>query len=88
MMGALKRIEKIISENPFEEKKKKPWLKFNRGLAPVGHEGSLFKRFFKRWEKYCVAISCVLFRNAQFDFRSFLSFLSLFCGPLPGRMSP
>ena len=44
MMGALKRIEKIISQNPFEEKK--PRLKFNRGLAPVGHEGSLFKRFF------------------------------------------
>ena len=46
MMGALKRIEKTISENPFEEKKKKPRLKFNRELAPVGHEGSLFKRFF------------------------------------------
>ena len=46
MMGALKRIEKIISENPFEEKKKKPRLKFNRGLAPVDHKGSLFKRFF------------------------------------------
>ena len=46
MMGALKRIEKIISEKPFEQKKKKPRLKFNRGLAPVGHEGSLFKRFF------------------------------------------
>ena len=46
MMGALKRIEKIISENPFEQKKKKSRLKFNRGLAPVDHKGSLFKRFF------------------------------------------
>ena len=45
-MGALKRIEKIISENPFEQKKKKPKLKFNQGLAPVGHKGSPFKRFF------------------------------------------
>ena len=46
MMDALKKIEKIISENPFEQKKKNPRLKFNRGLAPVDHKGSLFKRFF------------------------------------------
>ena len=53
MMGALKRIEKIISENPSEQKKKKPRLKFNRELAPVGHEGSLFKRFLTLGEILC-----------------------------------
>ena len=32
-MDALKRIEKIIRENAFEQKKKKPRLKCNPGLA-------------------------------------------------------
>ena len=35
-MDALKRIEKIIRENAFEQKKKKPRLKFNPGLALIG----------------------------------------------------
>ena len=30
--SALKRIEKIIRENAFEQKRKKPGLKFNPGL--------------------------------------------------------
>ena len=33
---ALKRIEKIIRKNAFEQNKKKPGLKFNPGLALVG----------------------------------------------------
>ena len=33
---ALKRREKIIRENAFEQKKKKPGLKFNPRLAPIG----------------------------------------------------
>ena len=32
----LKRIEKIMLENSFEQKKKKPGLKFNPGLALIG----------------------------------------------------
>ena len=35
-MDALKRIEKIIQENAFEHKEKKPGLKFNPGLALIG----------------------------------------------------
>ena len=35
-MDALKRIEKIIRENAFEQKKKKLRLKFNPGLALIG----------------------------------------------------
>ena len=35
-MDALKRIEKIVGENAFEQKKKKPRLKFNPGLALIG----------------------------------------------------
>ena len=35
-MDALKRIEKIIQENAFEQKEKKPRLKFNPGLALIG----------------------------------------------------
>ena len=35
-MDAVKRIEKIIRENAFEQKKKKPRLKFNPGLALIG----------------------------------------------------
>ena len=31
--SALKRIEKIIRENAFEQKRKKPGLKFNPGLS-------------------------------------------------------
>ena len=32
----MKRIEKIIRENAFEQKKKKPGLKFNPGLLLIG----------------------------------------------------
>lgn len=35
-LNALKRIEKIIPENAFEQKKKKPGLKFNPGLVRIG----------------------------------------------------
>ena len=35
-MDALNRREKIIWENAFEQKKKKPGLKFNPGLALIG----------------------------------------------------
>ena len=35
-MDALKRIEKIIRENASEQKKKKPRIKFNPGLALTG----------------------------------------------------
>ena len=35
-MDVLKRIEKIIRENAFEQNKKKPGLKFNPGLALIG----------------------------------------------------
>ena len=35
-MDALKRIEKIIQENAFEQKEKKLRLKFNPGLALIG----------------------------------------------------
>jgi len=60
-LDALERIEKIIRENAFE--KKKPGLKFNRGLAlpafeqlGLGEEPPFF--FFAvfrpvRHEKYC-----------------------------------
>ena len=36
MIDALKRIQKIIWENAFKEKKKKPEFKFNPGLALIG----------------------------------------------------
>ena len=32
----VKRIDKIIRENAFDQKKKKPELKFNLGLALIG----------------------------------------------------
>ena len=35
-MATLKRIEKIVQENPFDEKKKRPGLKFNPGSALIG----------------------------------------------------
>ena len=35
-MDALKRIEKIVRDEDFDEKKNKPGLKFNPGLALVG----------------------------------------------------
>ena len=35
-MATLKRIEKIVRENAFDEKKKRPGLKFNPGLEPIG----------------------------------------------------
>ena len=35
-MVALKRREEITQENTFEQKKKKPGLKFNPGLALIG----------------------------------------------------
>ena len=35
-MAILKRIEKIVQENPFDEKKKRPGLKFNPGLVLIG----------------------------------------------------
>ena len=35
-MATLKRIEKIVRENAFDEKKKRPGLKFNPGLALIG----------------------------------------------------
>ena len=35
-MDGLKRTEKIIPENSFEQKKKKPGLKFKPGLALIG----------------------------------------------------
>ena len=35
-MDNLNRIEKTIRESPFDEKKKKPRLKFNPGLALTG----------------------------------------------------
>jgi len=34
-LDALKRIEKIIPENAFEQEEKKSGLKFNPGLAPI-----------------------------------------------------
>ena len=37
-LDALKRIEKIIRENAFEQKKKKPRSKINPGLALIGFE--------------------------------------------------
>ena len=48
LLGALKGREKIIRENAFEQKKKKPGLKFNFGLALIGlqttgHSCTLFK---------------------------------------------
>ena len=36
MIGYSKRIEKIIRESAFDEKKKKPGLKFNPRLALTG----------------------------------------------------
>ena len=36
MIGYSKKIEKIIQENAFDKKKKKPGLKFNPGLALTG----------------------------------------------------
>ena len=35
-MDALKRIDKIIRKNAFDQKKKKPELKFNHGSALIG----------------------------------------------------
>ena len=35
-MVTLKRIEKIVRENAFDEKKKRPGLKFNPGLTLIG----------------------------------------------------
>jgi len=35
-LDALKRTEKIIRENAFEQKRKKPGLEFNLGLALIG----------------------------------------------------
>ena len=35
-MDVLKSIDKIIRENAFDQKKKKPELKFNLGLALIG----------------------------------------------------
>jgi len=35
-LDALKRIERIIGENAFEQKKKKPGIKFNPRLALIG----------------------------------------------------
>ena len=40
MINALKRIEKIIRKNAFEQKKKKPGLKFNPGLTLIGPGGT------------------------------------------------
>ena len=37
-LDALKRREEIIRENTFEQKKKKPGLKFNPGLALIGFQ--------------------------------------------------
>ena len=38
MIGYSKKIEKIIQENAFDKKKKKPRLKFNPGLALTSFE--------------------------------------------------
>ena len=35
-VATLKRIEKIVQENAFDEKKKRPRLKFNPGIALIG----------------------------------------------------
>ena len=37
-LAILKRIEKIVQENAFDEKKKRPRLKFNPGLALIDFE--------------------------------------------------
>jgi len=37
-LNALKRIEKIIRENVFEQKEKKRGLKFTPRLVPIGFE--------------------------------------------------
>ena len=36
MIGSVKGMEKIILENVYKQKKKKPGLKFNPGLALIG----------------------------------------------------
>ena len=35
-MATLKRIEKVVRENAFDEKKERPGLKFNPGFALIG----------------------------------------------------
>ena len=35
-MATLKRIDKIVRENAFDEKKERPGLKFNPGFALIG----------------------------------------------------
>ena len=40
MIGYSKRIEKIIRESAFDEKKKKPGLKFNPRLAKLSRIGA------------------------------------------------
>ena len=39
-MTTLKIIEKIVRENAFDEKKKRPGLKFNPGLALIGRRST------------------------------------------------
>ena len=48
-LDALKRIEKIIRENAFEQKKNKPRLKFNSGLALIG------LRTTGPWFSFCIS---------------------------------
>ena len=48
MIGCCKKIEKIIRENAFEQKKKKPGLKFNTKLPPVGTDGRTPQRAVSR----------------------------------------
>ena len=48
MIGCCKKIEKIIRENAFEQKNKKPGLKFNTKLPPIGTDGRTPQRAVSR----------------------------------------
>ena len=69
-MDALKRIEKIIRENASGQKKKKPRLKFNPGLALIQREqlGPRDRRLHQ-------------FRRPKFEFDSALMKYSVCTGP-------
>ena len=59
MIGYFKRILKIIWESAFDEKKKKPGLKFNPGLGPTGIRKSGF-RALKSEDRDILRLSCTM----------------------------
>ena len=82
-LDTLKRIEKIIRENAFGQKKKKPRLKFNPGLALIDLRttgpGSLLKAFEKMNNKLKVRGQILHVLSVTTEWNGLCNSVSLLC---------